>query len=67
MDVKEVKFGGQKGYRIIFVSDYSVEKSTKELLYMTFRNGILYELNYFPVAQNISVADDVASSFEFTQ
>lgn len=67
VDVKEVQFGGQKGYRIVLVTDYSAQKGTKELFYVTVRNNIAYELNYFPVARNVSVVDGIASSFEFTQ
>lgn len=67
IDIKEVQFGGQKGYRIIFVSDYSAQKGTKELTYITVKNNMAYELNYFPVAKNISVVDTIASSFEFIQ
>ena len=68
IDIKEVQFGGQKGYRMIFVSDYTAQKGTKELSYLTVKNGTLFELNYFPVVdQNLSVVDNVASSFEFIQ
>jgi|GEM_PF-3084479 len=67
VDIKEVRFGGQKGYRIICVTEYSAKKGTKELFYITVKNGVLYQLNYFPVAKNISVVDTIASTFEFTQ
>jgi len=67
IDIQEVQLGGQKGYRILFVSDYSAQKGTQELIYITVKNNMSYELNYFPVAKNLSVVDTIASSFEFIQ
>jgi len=68
IDVKEVQFGGQKGYLMIFTSDYTVQKGTKELSYLTVKDGILFELNYFPVVdQSLSIIDGVADSFKFTK
>ncbi len=66
IDLQEVQFGGQAGYRMIYTSNYSAPKGSKELSYMTVRAGTLYELNYFPVAQHVGLADEVAASFEFT-
>ena len=67
VDIQKVQFGGQNGYRILMTSDYSAQKGTKELVYITVKNNIAYELMYFPVAKNVSSVDHVASSFEFTQ
>lgn len=68
LDIEEVQFGGQKGYRVIFTSNYTAPKHTKELAYMTVKDGTLFELNYFPVVdQSLGLVDTVARSFEFIQ
>ncbi len=67
IDMREVQFGGQKGYRMVLTTSYSAQKGTKELIYITVKDDTSYHLNYFPVAKNISIVDTVAGSFEFTQ
>jgi len=66
IDIQEIQFGKQKGYKIIYVSDYTFDKGTKEAIYFTVKDNILYMLNYFPVVEeNIKTIDDIAKSFEF--
>ncbi len=67
VDSKEVVFGGQKGFRMVYSSSYSASKNTQELDYFTIKDGKIYKLNYFPVAKNIEIVDEVAKSFEITQ
>ncbi len=67
IDVQEIQFGKQKGYKMILTSDYTFKKGTKEAYYFTVKDNILYMLNYFPVVEeNIKIVDNVAESFEFT-
>jgi hypothetical protein len=41
-------------------------KGTKELFYITVKNNIFYQLNYFPVVEsNLPAVDKVADSFKF--
>ena len=66
IDISEVRLGGEKAYRMIFTSDYTASKGTKEMFYFTMKNNILYGINYYPVTdEGIKVVDDVAKSFEF--
>ena len=66
IDIQKVQFGGQDGYRMIFVNSYDYQRNIKELSYLTIKDGVSYELNYFPVVdQNIPMIDNIAKSFEF--
>ncbi len=62
-DIKEVNFGGGKGYRILYNSG-----AFRELVYKIVKDGKLYEFNYYPVVdENLKLADEIAQTFEITE
>lgn len=67
-DVIDFELGGQRGYKMIFVSDYTAmpSKQTREMIYLAVKDGVLYEINYFPVIdESVALIDTIAKSFKF--
>lgn len=68
VDVEEIKLGGQKGYKVLFTSSYTAQegKKTREASYFTIRNGLIYDINYFPVInEHLKDIDRIVNSFKF--
>ena len=70
IDVKDYMIGGIKGYRLIYVSDYTSMpgKNSKEVSYIVANKGNIYEINYFPLVEDhLKDIDNIVNSFKFTE
>jgi hypothetical protein len=68
VDVSDFNLAGQKGYKIVFTSTYTLPKKTREAIYVTVKDGKAYEINYFPVVDaKLPAIDKIVQSFEFVK